>query len=60
MKTDTVGYWKEKKEKLLKKYNNLTDTDLNFSLGEEKVMIEKVGSKLGKTMKELLSIIITL
>jgi len=60
MKTDTVGYWKSKKEKLLKKYNNLSDKDLNFNLGSEKEMIEKVGTKLGKSMKELLSIIITL
>jgi len=60
MKTNTVGYWKEKKGKLLRKYTNLTDKDLNFNEGNEKEMIEKVGSKLGKSMKELLSIIITL
>jgi hypothetical protein len=60
MRTDTVGYWKEKKSKLLKKYKNLTDKDLNYSEGEEKAMIENIGSKLGKSMKELLSIIITL
>jgi hypothetical protein len=60
MKTDTVRYWKEKREKLLKKYNNLTDKDLIFNEGNEKEMIEKVSSKLGKNMKELLSIIITL
>ena len=60
MKTNTMGYWKEKKGKLLRKYTNLTDKDLNFNEGNEKEMIEKVGSKLGKSMKELLSIIITL
>jgi hypothetical protein len=60
MRTNTVGYWKEKKGKLLRKYSNLTDKDLNFNEGNEKEMIEKVGSKLGKSMKELLSIIITL
>jgi hypothetical protein len=60
MRTDSVGYWKDKKEKLLKKYKNLTEEDLKFNEGKEKEMIETVGSKLGKTMKELLSIIITL
>ena len=60
MRTNTVRYWKDKKEKLLKKYKNLNDKDLNFIEGEEKEMIETVGNKLGKSMKELLSIIITL
>jgi len=60
MRTNTVGYWKEKKGKLLRKYSNLTDKDLNFNEGNEKEMIEKVGSKLGKSIKELLSLIITL
>ena len=60
MRTNTVRYWNDKKEKLLKKYKNLTDKDLKFNEGEEKEMIEKLGSKLGKSMKELLGIIITL
>ncbi len=60
MRTNTEGYWKDKSEKLLKKYVNLTDKDLRFNLGKEKEMIETVGFKLGKSMKELLSIIITL
>ena len=60
MRTNTVGYWKDKSEKLLKKYDNLTDKDLRFNLGKEKEMIETVGFKLGKSMKELVSIIITL
>jgi hypothetical protein len=60
MRTDTVRYWKDKKWKLLKKYENLTEKDLNYNEGEEKAMIENIGSKLGKSMKELLSIIITL
>jgi len=60
MRTNSVRYWNDKKEKLLKKYNNLTDKDLKFNEGEEKEMIETLGSKLGKSMKELLSIIITL
>jgi hypothetical protein len=60
MRTNTVRYWNDKREKLLKKYDNLTYKDLRFSVGEEKAMIEGLGSKLGKSMKELLSIIITL
>jgi hypothetical protein len=55
-----IMYWKDKRKKLLQKYKNLTARDLNFNEGEEKVMIEKLGSKLGKNVKELLSIIITL
>jgi hypothetical protein len=60
MRTNAVKYWKNKREKLLKKYENLTDKDLRFNEGEEKAMIEGLGSKLGKSMKELLGIIITL
>ena len=60
MRTNTVGYWKDKSEKLLKKYDNLTDKDLRFNLGKEKEMIETVGFKLRKSMKKLVSIIITL
>ncbi len=60
MRTNTVKYWKDKREKLLKKFDNLTDEDLKFSEGKEKEMIETLGSKLGKSMKELLSIIVTL
>jgi len=60
MSTNTVRYWNDKKEKLLKKYKNLTDKDFKFNEGEEKEMIETLGSKLGKTKQELLRIIITL
>ena len=60
MKTNSVRYWKDKKEKLLKKYKNLTERDLSFEEGKEKEMIEILGSKLGKTKQELLKIIITL
>jgi hypothetical protein len=60
MNANSIKYWKEKREKLLKKYDNLTDEDLKFNEGREKEMIETLGSKLGKSMKELLGIIITL
>ena len=60
MKTDSVEYWKEKKEKLLKRYKNLTEDDLHYAIGKEKEMIEALSFKLGKTKLELLEIIITL
>jgi hypothetical protein len=59
MKT-TFGSWNDKKVKLLKRYKNLSEKDLRLEPGKEMEMIETLGSKLGKSMKELLSIIITL
>ena len=60
MKTKVSGYWNLKKEKLKQKYANLSDEDLNFHEGQEKEMIEILGSKLGKTKLELLNIIVSL
>jgi hypothetical protein len=60
MKTDSVGYWKDKKGKLLKRYKTLTDKDLRFDEGKEEEMIKILAYKLGKTKQELLNIIITL
>jgi hypothetical protein len=60
MRTNSVRYWNDKKEKLKKKFKNLTDKDLNFNEGKEKEMIEIVGNKLGKSKQELLKIIIAL
>jgi hypothetical protein len=53
-------YWHRKKEKLRKMYPYITRKDLNCHVGEEKKMIENLGSKTRKTQKELLSLIITL
>ena len=55
-----AGYWKSKREKLLKKYNNLTDKDLHYNEGNEKEMIETLSKKLGKTKQELLKLIVLL
>jgi uncharacterized protein YjbJ (UPF0337 family) len=55
-----AGYWKSKKEKLLKKYDNLTDKDLRYNEGNEKEMMEKLSEKLGKTKQELLKLIVLL
>lgn len=60
MKPDSVGYWKEKKEKLLRRYENLTAKDLHFVEGKEEEMMKILAYKLGKTKQELLNIIITL
>ena len=60
MKTNAIGFWNEKKEKLKRKYEILSDNDLCFNEGKEKEMIEMLGYKLGKTKQELISIIVTL
>ena len=60
MRSNRVGYWEDKRGKLLKKFKNLSAEDLKFNEGSEKEMIEKLGTKLGKSIKELLSIIVTL
>jgi hypothetical protein len=60
MKAGSVGYWKDKKEKLLKKYKILNAKDLRFDEGKEEEMLEKLVRKLGKTKQELLNIIVTL
>lgn len=60
MGRNAADYWKDKKEKLLKRYNNLTEKDLNFNLGQEQEMIEVLAYKLGKSNQELLAIIVTI
>jgi hypothetical protein len=60
MKTNVVGYWNGKKEKLKKKFPAIKDEDLCFHLGKEQEMIEMLGYKLGKSKQELLYIIVAL
>ena len=60
MSTNTVRSWNVKKEKLLKRYKNLSAKDLRFDLGREEEMIRILSNKLGKTRQELLDIIVTL
>ena len=60
MRRNAADYWDDKKEKLLKKYKNLTDRDLRFNLGREDEMMEVLSYKLGKSRQELLSIIVML
>ena len=54
------GYWNEKKEKLKQKYPDITDKDLSYNEGKEKVMLDILSYKLGKTEQELLNIIVNL
>jgi len=60
MKPHKGGYWKTRREKLLKMYQNLSQKDLDFKLGEENAMLATLSDKLGKTNHELLNLIITL
>jgi hypothetical protein len=60
MKPDKGGYWKTRKEKLLKKFKNLSHKDLDFKEGDEKAMLELLSLKLGKSKQELLKMIIAL
>ncbi len=60
MKATKAGYWDARKAKLLKMYQNLTQKDLEFKLGEENAMLALLSNKLGKSNKELLNLIITL
>jgi hypothetical protein len=60
MNTNVNGYWNKKKVRLKQKFPTITEKDLSFIEGKEKVMIEMLGNKLGKTEQELLRIIIAL
>jgi hypothetical protein len=60
MKNKPIGYWNVKKEKLIQKYPYLTSSDLEFSLGKEKEMIELLGYKMGLSKQALLNIIVSI
>ena len=60
IRNTVTGYWNEKKIKLKKKYPSITNKDLLYSEGNEKVMLRILSYKLGKTEEELLGIIVTL
>lgn len=55
--SENKGYWNEKKEKLKQKYPDITDTDLYYSEGKEKVMLEILSYKLGKSDYEMIRIL---
>lgn len=60
MKPGKGEYWNTRKEKLLKRFENLSHKDLSYNLGDEKAMLEALSAKLGKSDKELLNLIISL
>jgi hypothetical protein len=60
MKPEKGGYWKTRKEKLLKMHKCLSQKDLNFEVGEENTMLAILSEKLGKSREELLKMIIML
>lgn len=51
-------YWTKKKAKLKQKFSGITDKDLVYQMGKELEMVEKLSKKIGKSAKEVLSIII--
>ena len=57
MYTYKMGYWNEKKEKLKRKYPFISEEDLHFRDGKEKVMIEILAYKLKTTEMELITIL---
>ena len=58
--TGIIGNWKERKGRLIQKFEFLTDNDLKFEDGKKDEMFNKLQIKLGKTKEELLRIIGTL
>jgi hypothetical protein len=60
MKPDRDGYWKTRKEKLLKMHRSLSHKDLDFKIGQENAMLATLSDKLGKSREELLKMIIML
>ena len=51
------GNWEQLKGKLKQKYANLTDDDLLYEEGKEQEMWGKLKQKLGKTEKEIKSLL---
>lgn len=52
-----IGYWNGKKEKLRLKFPVITDADLSYNDGKEKVMMEILSYKLGITEQEMVKIL---
>lgn len=45
----TQSDWETLKLKLSRKYNSLTDSDLNYNEGEESILVEKLAKRLHRT-----------
>lgn len=52
--------WETQKEKLKASFPELTESDLNYDESQKKEMLSKLEAKVGKTDKELRTIIETL
>jgi hypothetical protein len=52
--------WGKKKDKIRQKFSAVTNRDLNYRVGREYKMIEKLKDKLGKSEEEILNMIIDL
>lgn len=44
--------WKEKKDKLKQRHEELTDEDLNYVVGEEDELVNRIRRRLGTSEKE--------
>lgn len=55
--TEIKGNWEQLKGKLKQKYADLTDDDLHSEEGKEQEMWGKLQEKLGKTEKEIKSLL---
>lgn len=44
----TAADWEVLKLKLQRKYNHLTDADLQYNAGEEDLLIERLAKRLGR------------
>jgi len=49
--------WGDKRAKLKVKFTTLTDSDLRYQKGKKDEMLERIQTRLGKTRKELDTII---
>ena len=57
LQSNKTTTWDEKKRRLKEIFPTITDHDLQFNDGKEKVMIEMLAYKLGKSTDELCYII---
>ena len=50
--------WEKKKDKIRQKFIGITNRDLDYRVGKEYKMLDRLKEKLGKTEEEILNIII--
>lgn len=52
-----TGNWKEQSSQLKDKYNQLTDSDLDFRPGQENQLMDQIGTRLNKSRDEVSNIL---